>query len=76
MDILDAIGNTCLVRPRKVDPPNCADIFVKTEWEYPTVSMKDRMAQAAISAEERDRRPLAIPQIHMELVIPDVSKLR
>jgi cysteine synthase A len=56
MDILDAIGNTSMVRLRKVVPPNCANIFVKLEWENPTGSMKDRMAQAVISrAEEQGR---------------------
>jgi cysteine synthase A len=56
MDILQAIGNTSLVRLRKVVPPNCADIFVKLEWENPTGSMKDRMALAAISRAEEDGR--------------------
>ncbi|HEV8581696.1 MAG TPA: cysteine synthase family protein [Thermoanaerobaculia bacterium] len=56
MDILDAIGNTSLVRLRKVVPSNCADIFVKLEWENPTGSMKDRMALAAISRAEEDGR--------------------
>jgi cysteine synthase A len=56
MDILDAIGNTSLVRLRKVVPPGCADILVKLEWENPTGSVKDRMARAVISrAEERGR---------------------
>jgi cysteine synthase len=45
MDILHAIGNTSIVRLRKVVPPNCADIFVKLEWENPTGSMKDRLAR-------------------------------
>ncbi len=56
MDILQAIGNTSLVRLRKVVPPNCADIFVKLEWENPTGSVKDRMAQAVISRAEDDGR--------------------
>ena len=56
MDILQAIGNTSLVRLRKVVPPGCADILVKLEWENPTGSVKDRMARAVISrAEERGR---------------------
>ncbi len=37
-------------------PPNCAQIFVKLEWENPTGSMKDRMAQAVISRPEADGR--------------------
>jgi cysteine synthase len=56
MDILDAIGNTSLVRLRKVVPPDSADVFVKLEWENPTGSMKDRMAQAVISRAEEDGR--------------------
>jgi cysteine synthase len=56
MDILQAIGNTSMVRLRAVVPPNCADIFVKLEWENPTGSMKDRMAQAVISRAETDGR--------------------
>src|SRR5215212_2175984 len=56
MDILHAIGNTSLVRLRKVVPPHCADIFVKLEWENPTGSVKDRMAHAVISRAEADGR--------------------
>ena len=56
MDILDAIGNTSLVRLRKVVPPDCARIFAKLEWENPTGSVKDRMAQAVISRAEADGR--------------------
>ncbi len=56
MDILKAIGNTSLVRLRKVVPPGSADIFVKLEWENPTGSMKDRMALAVISRAEADGR--------------------
>ena len=56
MDILHAIGNTSLVRLRKIVPSKCADIFVKLEWENPTGSVKDRMAQAVISRAEEDGR--------------------
>lgn len=54
--ILQAIGNTSMVQLRKVVPPECAKIFAKLEWENPTGSMKDRMAQAVISAAEQDGR--------------------
>ena len=54
--VLDAIGNTPLVELRRVVPPKCARIFVKVEGANPTGSMKDRMAQAMISAAERDGR--------------------
>jgi cysteine synthase A len=56
VDILHAIGNTSMVRLRKVVPPNCAGIFVKLEWENPTGSVKDRMAQTVISRAEADGR--------------------
>ena len=56
MGILDAIGNTSMVRLARVVPPGCASIFVKLEWENPTGSMKDRMAQAVISRAEASGR--------------------
>lgn len=55
-DVLHSIGNTSMVRLRKVVPPGCAAILVKLEWENPTGSIKDRMARAVIErAEERGR---------------------
>ncbi len=56
MDILEAIGNTSMVRLRKVVPKGCADILVKLEWENPTGSMKDRMAKAVILRAADDGR--------------------
>lgn len=56
MHILDAIGNTSLVQLRKIVPSNGAEILVKLEWENPTGSMKDRMANAVISRAEADGR--------------------
>jgi cysteine synthase A len=56
MDVTEGIGNTSLVRLRRVVPPGCADIFVKLEWENPTGSMKDRMALAVIARAEEDGR--------------------
>ncbi len=56
MDILHTIGNTSMVRLRKVVPPTCADIFAKLEGENPTGSVKDRMAYAVISRAEDDGR--------------------
>jgi cysteine synthase A len=56
MHILQSIGNTSLVRLRKVVPRGCADVFVKLEWENPTGSVKDRMALAVISRAEEDGR--------------------
>lgn len=54
MDILQAIGDTSLVRLRKVVPQGCAQVFVKLEGENPTGSMKDRMALASISRAEEE----------------------
>ncbi len=54
--VLTAIGNTPLVRLRKVVPADCATILVKVEGHNPTGSMKDRMAQAMLSAAEADGR--------------------
>lgn len=56
MTVLHAIGNTSLVQLRRVVPDDCADIFVKLEWENPTGSMKDRMALSVISRAEADGR--------------------
>ena len=56
MDLLHAIGNTSMVRLRKVVPPECGDIFAKLEWENPTGSLKDRMARAVISRAVEDGR--------------------
>jgi cysteine synthase A len=52
--ILDAIGNTPLVRLRRCAPPNGAELWVKLEYRNPTGSMKDRMARAMIEGAERD----------------------
>jgi cysteine synthase A len=56
MDILQAIGNTSIVRLRRVVPPGSGEVWAKLEWENPTGSMKDRMAQAVISRAEEDGR--------------------
>jgi cysteine synthase A len=56
MDVLQAIGNTSLVRLRRVVPDGCAEVWAKLEWENPTGSMKDRMAQAVILRAEADGR--------------------
>jgi cysteine synthase len=54
--VLQTIGNTPLVRLRRVVPPGRAQIVVKVEGVNPTGSMKDRMAQAMIARAEGDRR--------------------
>jgi cysteine synthase len=52
--ILDAVGNTPLVRLRRCAPPNGAELWLKLELRNPTGSMKDRMALAMIEGAERD----------------------
>ena len=51
--MLDAIGNTPLVRLRRVVPEKSAAVLVKLEYLSPTGSYKDRMALAMIAAAER-----------------------
>jgi cysteine synthase A len=52
--ILEAIGNTPLVRLRRCAPANGAELWLKLEYLNPTGSMKDRMALAMIAGAERD----------------------
>jgi cysteine synthase A len=52
--ILDAIGNTPLVRLRRCAPENGAELWLKLELRNPSGSMKDRMALAMIEGAERD----------------------
>ena len=52
--ILDAIGNTPLVRVRGCAPPNGAELWLKLEYRNPSGSMKDRMAFAMVEGAERD----------------------
>ncbi|MCW4050782.1 MAG: PLP-dependent cysteine synthase family protein [Candidatus Bathyarchaeota archaeon] len=57
--ILDAIGNTPLVKLNKVVPSDSADVFVKAEYLNPSGSLKDRIALKMIrDAEARgDLKP-------------------
>jgi cysteine synthase len=52
--ILEAIGNTPLVRVLRCAPSNGAELWLKLEYRNPTGSMKDRMALAMIEGAERD----------------------
>ncbi len=52
--ILEAIGNTPVVRMRRCAPSNGAELWLKLEYRNPTGSMKDRMALAMIEGAERD----------------------
>jgi cysteine synthase A len=51
--MLTAIGNTPLVRLRRLPPPGSAEIWVKLEGGNPTGSYKDRMALAMVEAAEK-----------------------
>jgi len=57
--VLDAIGNTPVVKLRKMVPAGCADVIIKLEYFNPTGSYKDRMALAMIEEAEKrgDLRP-------------------
>jgi cysteine synthase A len=52
--ILDAIGNTPVVRVRRCAPRNGAELWLKLELRNPSGSMKDRMALAMIEGAEGD----------------------
>jgi cysteine synthase len=53
--ILDAIGDTPMVRLRRIVPASGAEIWVKLEYRNPTGSMKDRMGLSMIEGAERDQ---------------------
>lgn len=57
--ILDAIGDTPLIRLRRVVPPSGAEVWVKLEALNPGGSAKDRPARAMI--EDAERRGLLAP---------------
>lgn len=50
--VLDAIGNTPVVRLQKLVKPNMAEVLVKLEYYNPTGSYKDRMALAMVEGAE------------------------
>jgi cysteine synthase A len=52
--ILEAIGNTPMVRLHRCAPANGAELWLKLEYFNPTGSMKDRMALAMVEGAERD----------------------
>ncbi|HEV2423404.1 MAG TPA: cysteine synthase family protein [Terriglobia bacterium] len=54
--VVESIGNTPLVRLRKIVPRSSARVLAKLEWANPTGSMKDRMAKTAIEAAASDGR--------------------
>ncbi|MEM6991341.1 MAG: cysteine synthase family protein [Myxococcota bacterium] len=52
--MLSCVGNTPLVRLRRVVPDGAAEVWVKVEGGNPTGSYKDRMALAMIEGAEAD----------------------
>jgi len=54
--VLGGIGNTPLVQLRNVVPRGAARVVAKLEWANPTGSMKDRMANAAVTRAEINGR--------------------
>ena len=51
--ILQAVGNTPLVKLNKVVDASCADVLVKCEYMNPTGSIKDRMAVHILNESEK-----------------------
>ena len=54
--VLEAIGNTPIVRLERMPEPGSAEIWLKLEGGNPTGSYKDRMALAMIEGAERSGR--------------------
>src|SRR3546814_16634254 len=52
-DIIDALGNTPLIRLRRVSDATGCDILVKAEFMNPGQSVKDRAALFIVRAAER-----------------------
>jgi len=53
-NVLDAIGNTPLVKLNKVTRGSSSNVFIKLEYYNPTGSYKDRMALAIIEGAEKE----------------------
>lgn len=51
--VLDLVGQTSLVRLRRVVPDGCATVWAKLEQQNPCGSVKDRICLAMIEAAER-----------------------
>ena len=55
MDRFDVpLGNTPLVRLRRISPNPAVAMYAKLEWHNPTGSVKDRVAAAMVAAAEAD----------------------
>lgn len=55
-DVVSAIGNTPMIRLRRVVPQGSAQVLAKLEFANPTGSMKDRVAKAMVEAAASDGR--------------------
>lgn len=53
-NVLDAIGNTPLVKLNKITRGSSSNVFIKLEYYNPTGSYKDRMALAIIEDAEKE----------------------
>ena len=54
--VLDAIGNTPIVKLNKLTGPNDATVYVKLEFMNPGGAIKDRMALHIVNKAEKDGR--------------------
>jgi cysteine synthase len=70
---LHAIGNTPVVRLRRVVPPGSADVFVKLEYINPTGSHKERMALAMIESRETEARSMCRRLAREEGIFADLG---
>lgn len=52
-NVLNAIGNTPVVKLNRIVPDGSADVYVKLEYFNPTGSYKDRMAKSMIECAEQ-----------------------
>jgi cystathionine beta-synthase len=55
-NVLDAVGNTPIVKLNRVTAGLAADVFVKLEYMNPAGSMKDRVGVHLVDAAEREGR--------------------
>ncbi len=61
--VLDAIGNTPMIRLTRLAPDVGTEVYLKLEFSNPLASVKDRIGLAMIEAGERDG--LINPQTHI-----------
>ena len=52
-NILETVGNTPIVKLKKIIPSGCGEVYVKLEANNPTGSKKDRMALSMIEGAEK-----------------------